>query len=104
VIRFEPVDSHWRKSVSEDVPAKRAEHFYSQPFVPAQSSGTGLDSPATIRVAAAAEYAAAQLGVIARKSVEIESHLAKIAAHYPEPGSAAAVFQAAQAQAMLRPK
>ena len=39
----------------------------------------------THELARVLEEIGAQLGVIARKSTEIESHLAKIAAHYPEP-------------------
>jgi len=67
---------------------QRAEAHYSQPFVPFQGNPGGPDSPATARIATAAEYAAAQLGVIARKVEQMELHLARIAAHYPQPGSA----------------
>jgi hypothetical protein len=40
-----------------------------------------VQTPAMVRIATAAEYAAAQLGVIARTVEKIESHLAKISAN-----------------------
>jgi hypothetical protein len=59
-----------------------------EPFKPLGNTGLGIDVAAALRIAHAAEYAADQLGLIARTAAEIESHLAKIAKHYPEPGSA----------------
>jgi hypothetical protein len=67
--------------MSEETAAKRASDFYSEPFVPSQTSGTGLDSPGVVRMAAAAEYAAAQLGIIARAVEKIETHLTTISAN-----------------------
>jgi hypothetical protein len=67
--------------MSDDVAAKNPSAPYSEPFVPIQTSGTGLDSPGTLRIASAAEYTAAQLGIIARNVEKIESHLAAIAAN-----------------------
>jgi hypothetical protein len=55
---------------------ERFELSISQPFSPAHSTGAGLDMDLQLRLATAAEYAAAQLGVIARALVQIESHLA----------------------------
>jgi hypothetical protein len=55
---------------------ERFEHSVSQPFSPAHSTGAGLDMDLQLRLATAAEYAAAQLGFIARALVQIESHLA----------------------------
>jgi hypothetical protein len=54
----------------EDVAAQRVEAFYSRPFQP--KPPTGED-----RIAPVIEYAAAQLGIIARTLVKIESHLAR---------------------------
>ena len=63
----------------------RAQHLYEQPFEPFRPHVTpsGPDSPATLRIATASEYAAAQLGAIARAAEKIEQHLAKIAAQRP---------------------
>ena len=59
---------------------------YASPFKRGQAKGNGPDVDATLNLAHAAEYAAAQLGAIARAAEKmalatekIESHLAKIA-------------------------
>jgi hypothetical protein len=62
-------------------------------FQPAPKSGAGPDVDAALRLAHAAEHAAIQLEAIASAAAKIESHLAKIAVHYPEPGSAEDVMQ-----------
>jgi hypothetical protein len=63
--------------------------FYRTAFQPMPQVSSVTDNAAVnLRIAHAAEYAAAQLGIIARKAEEIESHLAKMAKHHPEPGSA----------------
>jgi hypothetical protein len=65
----------------EDIAAQRREAFYNRPFQPTPPVG-GDD-----RIAPAIEYAAAQLGIIARALVKIESHLAhpSQAPHAPPP-------------------
>lgn len=69
--------------------AEKLAAFYKLAFqpMPNTGSGSGPDIDAALRVAHAAEYAAAQLGTIARMAKKIEAHLAVIAAHYLEPGS-----------------
>jgi hypothetical protein len=65
--------------------------FYDLPFQPlTPGSGAGPNIDAALRIASAIEYAAAQLGAIARAAEKTEAHLAKIAVHYPEPGSSEA--------------
>jgi hypothetical protein len=62
----------------DDITTQRAAALYSKPFMPFNGSPGGPDSPATLRIATAAEYAV-QLGIIAR-------HLARQPdqAHVPE--------------------
>jgi hypothetical protein len=74
-------------------------------FAPFKGNPGGPDTPATLRIATAAEYIAEQLGVIALKAVEIESHLARLERHggaqhvQPEiPAEWSAARQAFQAQ------
>jgi hypothetical protein len=75
---------------------EKLEAFYRTAFQPMPQATSVTDTAAVnLRVAHAAEYAAAQLGIIARKAEEIELHLANIAAHYPVPGSAGHVLQSA---------
>jgi hypothetical protein len=69
-----------RHSMADQIAEERADHLFSQPFIPGQPTGPSADQ---IRIAHALEYIAAQMGVIARKAVKTESLLAKIAAHYP---------------------
>jgi hypothetical protein len=66
----------------DKVAQERFEHSVSQPFQPAPSTGSSAEAAAQVRIAHALEYIAAQAGVVARKAVEIESHLATIAADY----------------------
>ena len=54
--------------------------FYALPFSPVNVTGNGPDIDTALRMAAASEYAAAQLGIIARAAEKIELHLAKMAA------------------------
>ncbi|GLS19891.1 hypothetical protein GCM10007874_29080 [Labrys miyagiensis] len=60
--------------------------YYGAPFVPipASTSGAGIEIDAALRMAHAAEYTAAQLGIIARAAEKIEAHLSKIAGSNPE--------------------
>ena len=67
-------------AVADKIAQERADHIFSQPVIPAQPTGPSADQ---IRIAHALEYFAAQLGCIARTPAETESHLARIAAHYP---------------------
>src|SRR5208337_222832 len=67
-------------AVADKIAQERADHIFSQPVIPAQPTGPSADQ---IRIAHALEYFAAQLGCIARTTAETESHLARIAAHYP---------------------
>jgi hypothetical protein len=56
----------------------------SEPYRPPEAlGGLNIDQKMQARIADAAMYVAAQLGIIARKTIEIEAHLAKIAAHFP---------------------
>ena len=75
---------------------KVAEYFRS-PFMPLQSGGRG-NVDAALRMAHAAEFAAAQLGTIARAAEKIEAHLAKIAAKHPEEVSPADLVVASHAK------
>jgi hypothetical protein len=78
------------------VETDRAAASYVQAFTPAAMIPSATtEQEAAIRLAHAAEYAAAQLGFIARAAERIEAHLAKIAVHYPAPGSSEAAMQAA---------
>jgi hypothetical protein len=75
---------------------EKVEAFYRTAFQPMPQASSITDNAAVnLRTAHAAEYAAAQLGTIARAAEKIESHLAKIAAHYPVPGSADHILQSA---------
>ena len=66
--------------MADKIAQERADHIFSQPVIPAQPTGPSADQ---IRVAHALEFFAAQLGCIACTTAETESHLARIAAHYP---------------------
>ena len=55
--------------MSDDTAAQRVEAFYNRPFQP--KPPLSIDD----RTVHAIEYAAAQLGIIARALVKIESHL-----------------------------
>jgi hypothetical protein len=78
---------------------EKLEAFYRTAFQPMpQVSSTTDNAAVNLRIAHAAEYAAAQLGTIARAAEKIESHLAKIAAHYPVPGSVDHALQSSLAQ------
>jgi hypothetical protein len=55
---------------------EKLEAFYRQAFQPMPQSVSITDNAAVnLRMAHAAEYAAAQLGIIARNAEKIESHL-----------------------------
>jgi hypothetical protein len=62
---------------------EKLEAFYRTAFQPMpQVSSTTDNAAVNLRIAHAAEYAAAQLGIIARAVEKIESHLGKMA---PQP-------------------
>jgi hypothetical protein len=61
--------------------AVRLQNFFKTPFMPLDPSEANNAQQMTHAI----EYAAAQLGVIARASGKIEAHLAKIAARLPAP-------------------
>jgi len=60
---------------------ERLQNFFKTPFMPLDPA----EADNAQQIAHAIEYAAAQLGVIARASGKIEAHLAKIAARLPAP-------------------
>jgi hypothetical protein len=75
---------------------ERLEAFYRTAVQPIQQATSVTDNAVvSLRIAHAAEYAAAQIGIVAHRGEEIESHLAKIAAHYPVSGSADHILQSA---------
>jgi hypothetical protein len=65
---------------------EKLEAFYRNAFQPMPQAVSITDNAAVnLRIAHAAEYAAAQLGIIARAVEKIESHLTKTVP--PPPGS-----------------
>jgi hypothetical protein len=76
------------------VETDRAAASYVQAFTPAGPilSAT-IEQQVALQLAHATEYAAAQLGIIARAAEKIEAHLAKIAAANPTPGSVEELVQ-----------
>jgi hypothetical protein len=68
---------------------ERLQNFFKTPFMPLNPG----EADNAQQMTHAIEYAAAQLGVIARASGKIEAHLAKIAARLPAPGSTEQAIQ-----------
>jgi translation elongation factor EF-4 len=62
---------------------ERLQNFFKTPFMPLDPA----EADNAQQIAHAIEYAAAQLGVIARTTAKIEAHLAKIATRLPAPQS-----------------
>ena len=62
---------------------ERLQNFFKTPFMPLDPA----EADNAQQIAHAIEYAAAQLGVIARTTAKIEAQLAKIATRLPAPQS-----------------
>jgi hypothetical protein len=65
------------------ITAERTQAYFSEPFAPNRHA-----PDAAHRIANALEYAAVQLGTIARAAEKIESHLETLATKHAVPGSA----------------
>ena len=68
-------------------------HTSYRAFGQCRANGNEPPAEATLRIAHAAEYVAAQLGAIARAAEKFESHLAKNAAEDSRPGEESLVYR-----------